>query len=60
MSQLIRISTLLAAFAAAGCVANADVGETSSAAAEPASSLYSEMHAAIPASPAQNKFFDYN
>ena len=60
MSQLIRIAALLAASAAAGCVANADVGQTSSAAAQPASSLYSEMHAAIPADPAQDKFFEYN
>jgi len=59
MTHLVRIAMLLAAFAAAGCVANADVGPTSSVSAEPVS-LWAEMHAAIPANQASRNAFEYN
>ena len=58
MSHLVRITALVAVFAAAGCVSNAEVAQTSSVATESVS-LYSEMHAAIPASRTQGNVFEY-
>jgi outer membrane murein-binding lipoprotein Lpp len=61
MSHLVRIAGLVAVFAAAGCVSNAEeVAQTSSSVATEASSLYQEMHAAIPASRTQGNVFEYN
>jgi outer membrane murein-binding lipoprotein Lpp len=59
MKHLVRIATLLAVFAAAGCVSNAEVGQTNAVATE-SSSLYAEMHAAIPASRTPGNVFEYN
>ncbi|HZO00481.1 MAG TPA: hypothetical protein VFB93_04725 [Burkholderiales bacterium] len=53
MSHLVRIAALLAAFAAAGCISNAEVSPTSAVSTE-SSSLYAEMHAAIPAAARDN------
>jgi hypothetical protein len=65
MSYLLRITALLAAFTAAGCISDTDVVQTrpvveTSAVATESSSPYSEMHAAIPADRSQDKFFEYN
>lgn len=60
MSHLVRIAVLVAGFAAAGCVSNTEVAQTSTVAATEAVSLWSDMHAAIPANRTNEKFFDYN
>jgi hypothetical protein len=59
MTHIARIAALLAAFAAAGCTVNAEVTPTSSVATE-ATSLYSEMHSAIPASRTPGNVFEYS
>jgi hypothetical protein len=59
MTHLARIAALLAAFAAAGCIGKVEVAQTKPVATE-ASSLYSDMHAAIPAPRAQKHVFEYN
>ena len=60
LSHLVRIAALLATFVAAGCISNADVAQTSPAAETEPTSLYSEMHAAIPSARTESNFFDYN
>ena len=59
MSHLVRFAAVLAVFAAAGCISNADLGQTSAATAQ-SSSLYAEMHATIPASRSNGNVFEYN
>ena len=59
MSHLVRFAGLLAVLAAAGCISNADLGQTSPVATE-SSSLYAEMHAAIPAGRSNGNVFEYN
>ena len=60
MKSIVRVAVLVVAFTAAGCVSNDEAVQVSAAApAEAAVSLYSEMHAAIPAGKA-DKFFEYN
>ena len=58
MSHLARTAALLAAFAAAGCISNAEVSQTSAVSTE-SSSLYAELHAAIPAA-APDRLFEYH
>jgi hypothetical protein len=58
MSQIVRTAAVLVVFVAAGCVVNAEVGQSS--VATESSSLYAEMHAAIPASPTPGNVFEYN
>jgi hypothetical protein len=58
MSHLIRIVALLAAFAAAGCVSDAEIGQSS--AVTESTSPYAEMHAAIPDSGTDGNVFEYN
>ena len=58
MSHLVRITALVAALVAAGCVSNAEVAQTSPVVAT--ESLWSEMHAAIPASRTNDNVFEYN
>jgi hypothetical protein len=59
MTHLARIAALIAVFAAAGCTVSAEVAQTSPAATE-ASSLYGEMHNAIPASRTSGNVFEYS
>jgi hypothetical protein len=59
MTHLVRIAALIAVFAAAGCTVNAEVAQTSPVATE-ASSMYSEMHNAIPASRKDGNVFEYS
>lgn len=60
MSHLVRIAAVLAAVVIAGCSASADVVQKTTFAATESSSLWSEMHAAIPAARVQGNVFEYN
>lgn len=53
------LSIVAVALFAAGCVSNDEIVQPSPAAAEP-TSAYAEMHAAIPASKDDGKYFEYN
>ena len=53
------LSIVAVAFFAAGCASNDEIVPPSPAAAEP-TSAYAEMHAAIPASKGNGKYFEYN
>ena len=59
MTHIVRIAALLAAFAAAGCTVSAEVAQTAPVATE-ASSMYGEMHNAIPASRTAGNVFEYS
>jgi hypothetical protein len=59
MKSIVRVAVLVAAFATAGCVSNAEVAQVAVAAAEP-TLVYGDMHAAIPFSKVNGNVFEYN
>ena len=59
MKSIVRVAVLVAAFATAGCVSNAEVAQVVVAAAEP-TLVYGDMHAAIPFSKVNGNVFEYN
>lgn len=60
MKSIVRITVLVVAFAAAGCVSNAEVAQVSVAAAAESTLIFGDMHAAIPASKTSGNVFEYN
>ena len=60
MKSIISVAVVVVAFTTAGCISKADVAPVSAAAPVEVSGMFSEMHAAIPASKNNGKFFDYN
>ena len=61
MSHLVRIAALLAIFATAGCISDADVVQPSSVAPQSQyAPVYGEMHAAIPTPRTSSNVFEYN
>ena len=57
MTHLVRITALIAVFAAAGCSVSLEVADSSPVAAAPS---YSDMHSAIPASQTPGNVFEYS
>ena len=61
MKSIIRVAVVAVVFGAAGCVvSNADVAQVSAAAPVESTSLFGDMHAAIPASKVNGNVFEYN
>jgi outer membrane murein-binding lipoprotein Lpp len=60
MKSIVRVAVLVAAFATAGCVSNAEVAQVAVAAAADATLVYGDMHAAIPFSKVNGNVFEYN
>ena len=61
MKSIVRLALLVVAFAATGCVSDAEeVAQVSLAAAAESTPIYSDMHAAIPPSKASGNVFEYN
>jgi outer membrane murein-binding lipoprotein Lpp len=48
MKSIVRVAVLVAAFATAGCVSNAEVAQVAVAAAAETTPVYGDMHAATP------------
>jgi len=59
MKSIVRVAVLVAAFATAGCVSNAEVAQVTVATAE-TTLVYGDMHAAIPFSKVNGNVFEYN
>jgi outer membrane murein-binding lipoprotein Lpp len=60
MKIIVRVAVVVATFATAGCVANAEVAQVSVGAAADSTLIYGDMHAAIPASKVNGNVFEYN
>jgi hypothetical protein len=61
MKSIVRLALLVVAFTAAGCVSDAEeVAPLSVAAAAGSTPIYSDLHAAIPASKVNGAVFEYN
>ena len=60
MKSIVRVAVLVAAFATAGCVSNAEVAQVAVAAATETTPVYGDMHAAIPFSKVNGNVFEYN
>jgi outer membrane murein-binding lipoprotein Lpp len=60
MKSIVRVAVLVAAFATAGCVSNAEVAQVAVAAAAETTLVYGDMHAAIPFSKVNGNVFEYN
>jgi hypothetical protein len=60
MKSIVRVAVLVAAFATAGCVSNAEVAQVAVAAAAESTLVYGDMHAAIPFSKLNGNVFEYN
>ena len=60
MKSIVRVAVLVAAFATAGCVSNAEVAQVAVAAAAESTLVYGHMHAAIPFSKLNGNVFEYN
>jgi outer membrane murein-binding lipoprotein Lpp len=60
MKSIIRVAAVVVAFTTAGCISKADVTQVSAAAPAEVTGMFSEMHAAIPASKNNSNVFDYN
>jgi hypothetical protein len=60
MKSIVRVAVLVAAFATAGCVSNAEVAQVAVAAATETTLVYGDMHAAIPFSKVNGNVFEYN
>ena len=60
MKSIVRVAVLVAAFATAGCVRNAEVAQVAVAAAAETTLVYGDMHAAIPFSKVNGNVFEYN
>jgi len=60
MKSIVRVAVLVAAFATAGCVSNAEVAQVAVAAAAEPVLVYGDMHAAIPFSKVNGNVFEYN
>ena len=60
MKSIISVAVVVVAFTTAGCISKADVAQVSAAAPAEVSGLFSEMHAAIPASKNNSNVSEYN
>jgi hypothetical protein len=60
MKSIVRVAVLVAAFATAGCVSNAEVAQVAVATAAETTLVYGDMHAAIPFSKVNGNVFEYN
>ncbi|HWV91652.1 MAG TPA: hypothetical protein VNZ59_16380 [Burkholderiales bacterium] len=60
MKSIVRVAVLVAAFATAGCVSNAEVAQVAVAGAAETTLVYGDMHAAIPFSKVNGNVFEYN
>jgi hypothetical protein len=60
MKSIVRVAVLVAAFATAGCVSNAEVAQVAVAVAAETPLVYGDMHAAIPFSKVNGNVFEYN
>ena len=60
MKSIIRVAFVVIAFTAAGCVSDAEVERVSAAAPAEHGSVFSDMHAAIPARKVNGNVFEYN
>ena len=61
MKSIISVAVVAVAVITSGCVvSNADVGQVSAAAPVESKAVFSDMHAAIPASKVNGNVFEYN
>jgi hypothetical protein len=60
MKSIIRVAVVAVAFTTTGCISKADVAQVSAAAPVETIAVFSEMHAAIPASKTNKNVFEYN
>jgi hypothetical protein len=61
MKSIVRAALLVVAFTTTGCVSDAEeVAQVSLAAAAESTPIYSDLHAAIPASKVNGNVFEYN
>jgi hypothetical protein len=60
MKSIFRVAFVVVAFGVTGCVSDAQVEQVSAAAPAEHGSVFSDMHAAIPASKLNGNVFEYN
>ena len=60
MKSIFRVAFIVVAFTAAGCVSDAEVERVGAAAPAEYGSVFSDMHAAIPAGKVDGNVFEYN
>jgi outer membrane murein-binding lipoprotein Lpp len=60
MKSIFRVAFVVVAVSVTGCVSDAEVEQVSAAAPAESGSVFSDMHAAIPASKLNGNVFEYN